>query len=128
MSVVILADNGETLLGADAEGNLFDGQRIGVGWDEFVVETTVTDSGFDRTTTCVCGELIGKDSRDKTTFLTDAASRLPDASAEDLDALWQTELANIPHSKVYVDAVVDGALVSVEKKRPCIQWTPKAAI
>lgn len=128
MSIVILADNGDTLLGADADGKLYDGQRIGVGWDEFLVETTLTDTGFERTTSCTCGELIGKDSRDKDSFLAELERQQPDSTSEDREAVWSAEVENIPHSKVYVDVLVDGVMSTIEKKRPCIQWTPKETI
>lgn len=145
MSIIIL--NHDPLLGADSDGNLYDGVKVRLGTDELTVDTTVSDDGqsFDRVTrygdhiiskSTVTFEGFSDSSRPKAVAMCRTAAQQDGELPEDWEAdpaevesclqtLWETEKQITSHGKTYVDAYVDGELQSVEKKMSFIDWTER---
>lgn len=124
MNVITLNDNGTTLLGADSEGNLYDGNRVEVGYDQLTVTTTLAPDGlsFDRTLTY--GEhLVGKGTTTREGLL--EAWNLLESPVEDQDAAWDEECAISANSPIFSTAYVDGVKTTIEEKLTFVEWTAR---
>ena len=134
--MIVLKDNGDgTFLGADEEGNLFDGTTKKVCYDEFTVTTTVTEDGFDRVTSY--GEhTISKGSLNKASFIDGLRSQVQTQidlgnittpiSAEDearWEADWDAEVALETHDKAYYD--MPPGMDAVEKQFSYTDWVAR---
>lgn len=122
--MIILKDDGETLLAADEEGNLYDGTRVQVGWDELVVETTEVEDGYERITRWG-DEVMSKGNLTREGWEIAYVNGHPDADQEELDAAWVVELGLTHHGKILVNAYVDGEEVTMEKKLTKIDWVAR---
>ncbi len=116
--------NPDLLLGADSEGNLYDGTRIRLGWDELEVTTTLAEDGLSFERTTGHGDsLISKSTVTKDGFL--ASPRWAEVDEAEQDAAWQAECAISANGKVFVDAFVDGQFTVVEKTIEFTDWTAR---
>ncbi len=130
--------NDDPLLGADSEGNLYDGERISLGHDQLTIVTTIAEDGlsFERTTghggtiiskSTVTFDGFSEGSRSRATataWSRDASSNEEDIAAV-LEELWETEKQITTHGKAFIDAYVDGVLGTVEKTYTFIEWTER---
>ncbi len=116
--------NTDPLLGADSEGNLYDGQRVRVGWDQLDVVTVISNDGdsFERSNG-YGDHLVSKSTVTKEGFL--ESPRWADADQETKDAAWAAECAITSNAKVFIDAYVDGELTTVEKTLTFIDWAER---
>jgi len=126
--ITILKRNTDgTLLGADENGVLYDGECVEVGDDELTVTTEVSDDGesFERTTS-YGDEIIAKGTVTREGLLQQYLLNNPDMPEDEQDSLWAKEVAIDKHAKTFVNVLIDGEIQSVEKKRKIIQWEARS--
>lgn len=137
MTIIILKDNGDgTLLGADPDGVLYDGTRHDVGHDELTVETTLTDDGFNRTTSWR-GQVLSTGYLNKQTFIDGCTLQAqnqydrctavgkPTGTVEEILAgLWDDEVNIDTHTKAFYD--MPPGMDPVEKTYPLIDWVARS--
>lgn len=121
--MIILSENGH-LLGADEEGNLYDGTRVQVGFDELTVTTTETEDGYERVTSYGT-EVISKGNLTRSAWTEAFVNGHPDADEESIETAWQAELNISSHAKILVQAYVDGEEITMEKKLNKIEWVAR---
>lgn len=132
MTIQIVKDDDSGLVGCDENLVLYNGTRVSLGMDQLTITTTVADDGlsFDRSTGYK-DSLISKGTTTRAGF---DEARTPSMVASGLsgadltaalDAAWEDEKALDNHSKVFIDAYVEGVLTTVEKKWTFIDWEPR---
>lgn len=130
--MIILKDRGDgTLLGADEDGNLFDGARVEIGFDQLVVGVTITEDGYESVSSY--GDMVvARGYVTKAGFLADRQEQADkqeakgqDSAAELLDKWWEAELvaAAQPHLKAFYD--MPPGMDAVEKTYSFIDWTAR---
>lgn len=122
--ITVLKDYGDgTYLGADENGIIYDGLCTEVGDDELAVETTIASDGssYERVTS-YGGTIIAKGTITRQSFF----DSLGDRPSDEKEARWEAECAIDQHSKTFVQAMIDGELASIEKKRKIMSWEARS--
>ncbi len=115
--------NEDPLVGYE-DGVLFDGTRVEIGFDELDIETIETDSGYERITRYE-DEIISKGNVTKEAWSEAYRNGHPNVEDSDLELAWTAEVAISQHSKILIQAFVDGVEETVERKLKRVEWVAR---